>query len=318
MTLPPLPLVDGALFIDNSFLENLITCPRKLQYANLLKRIPSGDAPALNFGSCVHSALEYRYKTCRNEMPTEAQVEAQKRLIIDWFDKNPQAEDEPRSTNFAIDLMRHYNAKYPIEPFHLITNDKNEVMLEMSFALPLFEYFQPNGTERDVIPIIYTGRIDLPVVWDEQIIIIDHKTASTLGYNYFDQQRVSPQFEGYCWAFEQLTQKKVSGFCINALRSKELPTKPRGGIDAWWDEGLQRHKEYLKPGQLDEWKTNAIMMIKEFMWHYQNDYMPTKKKACTLYKKCPYYDVCYQQAADRPRALRSDSFQDNTWSPLTS
>jgi len=321
VNLPPLPLVDGAMLIDNSFIESLTTCPRKLEYNNLRKRIPSAERPALSFGTAIHLALEWRYKNCRNAQPTVMDEQDQAELLAAYFKDNPNPEDDHRQLNFAIDLVKHYNQRYAVEPFNLMTDKDGNVMLELSFAVPLFEFEleQRLGDavlDSKFIPVIYTGRIDLPVLWDNQIIIIDHKTTSLLGDYYFDSQRISPQYEGYAWAFEQLTGKQVSGYCINAIRTKAQPAKPRTGWDAWWEECFGRHKEYLKPGQLDEWKTNTIALIKEFFYHYQQDYMPQKKKACTMYGKCAYYDICYLPKENREANLHSDMFQNNEWSPL--
>lgn len=321
MNLPPLPLVDGALFIDNSFLEALTTCPRKLQYDRLLKRRPIAEKSALSFGSAIHLALEHRYKNLKNSSPTILDEQDQAELLQKYFASNIMPEEDHRQLNFAVELVKRYNAKYQVEPFNLLTDKDGKVMVELSFALPLFEYTLEERTDighyhQKQVPIYYTGRIDLPVLWDGQIIIIDHKTASMLGDYYFDSQRISPQYEGYSWAFEQLTGQKVSGFCINAIRTKAQPVKPRSSWDEWWNECFARHKEYLKPGQLEEWKKNTIALINEFFFHYQNDFMPQKKKACTMYGKCQYYDVCYLPEENRNVVLQSDQFTTNDWSPL--
>jgi hypothetical protein len=315
MNLPPLPLKDGALLIDNSFLERFTSCPRSLEYDRLLRRTPALEQPALNFGTAIHAALEYRYRHCKNEPPTPFdEQDIYDKVLEPFFAQTSQPEGDHRTLQFAMDIVKRYNSKYNTEPFRLMTDDKGEVMAELSFMLPL--YTQVDYSMAIAIPVFYTGRIDLPVLWDDQIIVGDHKTASQLGELYFNGQRIAPQFEGYCWAFEQLTGKKVDGYFINAIRTKEPAAKPRNGIDAWWDEGFQRHKEYLKPGQLDEWKVNTIAHVKEFFYHYQNDYMPQRKKACTMYGKCPYYDVCYLPSEQRNGELMSDKFRTNEWSPL--
>lgn len=326
MNLPPLPLVDGRLLIDNSFIEALTTCPRKLQYDRLLKRRPTLEKPSLTFGTAIHLALEWRYKNCKNEPMTVLDEQTLiEEVLTPFFTNNPQPDGDHRTLQFAIEIVKHYNQRYMVEPFKLVTDKDQKVMTELSFCLPLFE-FDPeqlfnNSKDFKVlannkIPIYYVGRIDLPVIWDEQVIIVDHKTSGMLGNFYFDGQKVAPQYEGYCWGFEQLTGLPVSGFCINAIRTKDMPAKPRSSWDMWWDEGFQRHKEYLRPGQLDEWKKNTIKLIEEFFWHYQNDFMPQKKKACTLYGKCAYYDVCYLPEPNREQVLNSDQFEENNWTPL--
>lgn len=133
---------------------------------------------------------------------------------------------------------------------------------------------------------------------------------------------------GNCWAFEQLTGKKVHGYAINAIRTL-MPTqatlngKPnRKGeiktLEAFWDESLQREWFYLSEGELDEWKNNTIDLIEEFFWHYSRGYMPMKTAWCVgKFGQCPYLDVCsLHPASDRKFMLESGNFQDNVWSPL--
>jgi hypothetical protein len=283
----------------------------------------------LNFGSAIHAALEYRYTHLKNQPVTSFdEQDIFDNVLKPHFDKNPQPDEDHRSLGFAFEVFKQYTHRYVQEPFQLITKEDGSVMAEMSFSVPLFDakvmlpdYVQ-NGEmilpakKETFIPVYYIGRIDLPVIWDGQLIILDHKTTSMLGAYYFDGQKVSPQFEGYCWAFEKLTGRMPAGYCINAIRTKEMPGKPRGTWDAWWDEGFARHKEYLRPTQLDEWYNNTCNLIEEYLWHYSRNYMPQRKKACTMYGRCPYYEVCYLSPESRSQVLMSDAFQDHDWSPL--
>ena len=321
-TLPPLPLKNGCLEIDNSFLEAFTSCPRKSQYANLQKRVSAGEKPALNFGSAIHRALEYRYTTFKNEPPSILdEQDIFDNALLPYFKVNPQPEEDHRTLEFAREIISMYNQRYAHEPFNLMLGEDGKVMAEISFSVPLFDYLY-NAPDNEYfkagqkIPIIYTGRIDLPVLWDNQIFIGDFKTAGSLGASKADEYKISPQFEGYCWAFQELTKKEVSGFFIRGIRTKAKPGNTKGGWDKWWDECFLSHKEYLRPGQLDEWKNNTINIIEEFFWHYSKGYMPQKKKACMMYGRCPYYDVCYLPEESRQQQLSSDQFQDNIWSPL--
>lgn len=330
MTLPPLPLIDGKLFIDNSFIELLTTCPRALQYNSLLRRIGAGENAALNFGTAIHHALEYRYRNYRNVSPDLFLEDELAVLLGAYFDEHPCPEDDWRNLNWAIEVMKKYNERYANEPFNLLVGDDGVPLVEMSFALPLFKYngwfLKPLG-EEPMIEVVYTGKIDLPVIWDDQLFIIDHKTTSMLGDQFFNEMRMSAQQKGYSWAFQTLTGRKVAGFCINAIRSKQPPQYVLNGAEkdyrgkkltptAWWQESLQRERVYLKDGDLDEWKDNLIHLVEEFFFNYQRAYFPMKTKWCAMYGKCQYYDVCSLAAPDRGLMLSSGLFANNVWTPL--
>lgn len=312
--LPDLPLEDGVFFIDNSFLEWLTTCPRGCEYNRLRKRIPAADRPSLNFGTAIHAALEHRYRYHQANIPDLELEKAQAQILEECFRQKPPPEDDFRNLNWAIEVNHKYNEHTSFEPFNLLLDNEGKPLVELSFALPLYVY-EASPTKR--IQIYYTGRIDLPTMWDGQIIVGDHKTTSILGTTFFDDLRVSPQQVGYCWAFQKLTGKKVSGFFINAIRVRPAPAKPKGGFEAWWAESFQRHKEYLLPHTLEEWHTNVIALIDEFFWHYSRQFFPQKKKwCCGKYGRCQYYDVCDTPPNHRGLMLSSTLFTDNIWSPL--
>lgn len=360
--LPPLPLIDGCMFIDNSLLESLTTCPRALQYSRLNRRISSADKPSLSFGSAIHLALEFRYRVAKDTRPDNILESSQANILSNYFSKNPAPIDDWRNLNWAVETIKRYNQRYPVEEFSLLKYDeprkcdkcegkgavntlsdivscpwcsgtgKNDVMVELSFAIPLFTWKQEYHTNSDdydetipfEIPVIYTGKIDLPVVLDGQLWILDHKTTSMLGGGFFDSLKKSAQQRGYVWAFEQLTGKQLSGFIINAIRTKEPPlyvkdegTKGKKSSVDWWQESLQREKFYTRPENLVEWKTNTIALISEFFYHYQQGLFPMKTSwCCGKYGKCQYFDVCDLAEKDRGLYLESGLFQDNDWSPL--
>lgn len=340
MTLPPLPLIDGVLFVDNSFLDRMV-CYRETQYAMLQRRIPTGVNAAINFGTAGHLVWEHRYKTYGTRPPDEKLEAEQVELLTKFFADNPPPEGDRRDLNYAIELfVKRYNKRYAVETFELFQNDKGEPLVELSFALPLFK----QGT----LQIFYNGRIDLPVREHNRVIIYDNKTASNLNQYYFEGERVSPQYEGYCWSFEQLTGIAVDGYCINGVRTAEKPEyvlkweAKRSALDAfedtpleapvifdangkkksdpkvWWHEAFQRDKVYLRPGQLDAWKQNTIVLIEEFFWHYSRGYLPQRKKWCVgKYGKCGYYEICHGLPEEqRELVLNSGMFIDNNWSPL--
>ena len=317
-----LPLTKGALLIDNSFLEDFISCPRKAQYRYMQRRIPSGERNALNYGTAIHTALEYRYVQWNNSSPSPSQRQELTHVLQDYFGKNPCSEEDWRSVEFADETITEYLKRYNVEPFRLICDIDQHPMAELSFSVPLYVH-RATLTDIDgsrfeqVIPIVYTGRIDLVVLWDNQLGIVDHKTSGMLGNTFIELHRVAPQFEGYCWALQKITGHEPSFFLINGIRTKNKPLKPAGGWDKWWDESFLRHKEYIKPGQLEEWRLNTIALIEEFFFHcVDKQYMPQKKKACTMYGKCPYYDVCYLPTSQRESELNSDKFTTNEWTPL--
>lgn len=118
--LPPLPLINGALLVDNSMLELLTTCPRQLEYNKLHKRISANESPSLTFGSAIHLGMELRYKTCGN-LPTDPVYDSNiSSLLEKFFLAHPVPVEDYRNFNWALQVLHRYNAKYQQEEFDLL------------------------------------------------------------------------------------------------------------------------------------------------------------------------------------------------------
>lgn len=315
-------LRDGALYVDNSFIEGLTTCPRALAYSRIQKRIRSGSKPALNFGSAIHLALEYRYKNYAHCIPDPTLLDEQVSLLTKYFAENPPEENDYRTLNWAIEVIKRYNQRYEIEQFQLLTDKDENILVELSFAIPLYTHVTAQGRK---IPVIYTGRIDLPVKMNDAVVIIDHKTTSMLGSQFSTGMALSAQQRGYCWAFNQLTGLPVSGYTVNAIRVKEPPmylidptSKRRGSstIEQWWNESFVRENYTIRAGDLDEWKNNVIHLVEELFHHLETNYMPMKTAWCNKFGQCQYFDVCTLPREDRGVMLSSGLYLDNIWDPL--
>lgn len=330
----PLPLVENALFIDNNFLEGFQTCPRATEYSKLRKRTLATARPALSFGSAGHLALDLRYKLCGADIVDDiakADLEAQQvDLLQRYFIANPPPENDFRTLNWAIEIfVTRYNMRYAKEPFNLVNDADGKVFVERSFAVPFlavskntytirpFVSFENVNVECEFI-VVYIGRIDLPILKDNSIYIMDHKTSSQIGDSAWDTLRISPQQVGYAWAWYKSTGIMPLGFAVNLIRVKTQPAKPVGGLAKWWEESFSRNYEYLNPSDpFGEWEQNTTALIEEFLWHHQRSYFPMKKSWCVgKYGKCQFYNVCYSPFHDRLELLASQEYVDNNWSPL--
>ena len=330
--LPSLPLRDGALYIDASgWLENLTSCMRKLQYSQLNSRIKSDEGTALSFGTAIHLAMELRYQVYGTGPINENYWLLLNDILLKHFSEHPCPVDDWRNMNWTMELVRHYLDRYPTEDFSLLEYEKpvdDKVrMVELSFAVKLFDW--QNFGIADLppaVPIIYIGRIDLPIMLHVQLLITDHKTSSIMGASVFDNLNMSDQQKGYCWAFQEATGMKVHGYMPNVIRSKEPPqyvleNRPYKGKtqnpEQWWSESFQRDFHYLGEGELAEWKSNTISKVEEFLWHYSRGYLPMERTACTRFGRCQYFEVCtIYPPEERGKMLFSNAFKDNNWTPI--
>src|SRR6266481_6519598 len=161
-SLPPLPLIDGHLFIDNSAMEYLNSCHRAAEYSFIRQRKLAEDRSALSFGKAIHLAVEERYKQVGSRKVTEETRTAQRLILTEHFQKEPAHFDDHRTEEFANRVIDEYNEEYPTENFKVLPE-----FIEKSFAVEVGKIGE--------ITIIYTGRIDLIVEEQGHLINVDHK-----------------------------------------------------------------------------------------------------------------------------------------------
>lgn len=298
----PLLLRDGAFFIDNSSMEKVITCPRSALFYMAQKRELAGRSDALNFGSGMHEGMAVRYKDFFHfGFNDKDSMDRQIKAITDHFDKNPQDSETFRTVDRAIDMMLKYDKTYKVEPFIVHSNDTSP-LVEIPFAVPI-------GQVEDV-PIIWTGRIDAVIFWDRLLWILDHKTTSIFGGTYFEQFRNASQFIGYCWAYEQISGQRVNGVLINALAIRKIT--PTGKPVEFARERIDYNRD-----QIDEWQTNTMHVIKNFLQMAAEEYFPAHTAWChNKFGTCQYFEVCTLPIAQRPILLGSRAYKDVTWNPL--
>lgn len=325
-----LPLIDDALFIDNSSLERFTTCPRSAQYYICNKRESSDERIALSFGKAIHKILEARYKHNPNvvtKVPgisehdtNEIMLAAARDAFADW--KNDDAE-EFRNFSTAVTFIEKYNSHYPMEGFEVLRLPDGNPAIEVPFAVPLGE-LEINGPllvrnpagdiaekEFSTLKIIWTGRIDLIIKREGNIFLMDHKTTSMMGPQYFKEFDLSSQVYGYVWAASKLLNTRISGFLVNALAFRK-PT-PKGK-----PYEFQRYPVSVDTSLVSEWVDDCLHIVSDFIEQARRGYMPKHTKWCVgKYGPCPYIPICsLPPQGGREIMLSSGNYKDVLWNPL--
>lgn len=308
--LPPLPLVDGCLIIDNSTLEKFTTCPRSYNFYGLHKRELAETRMPLVFGEAVHQALEYRYGHAVDAYEPEFMdvKQGMKDILEEALREVAIPPDDHRTIGFGHDLIEAYckYGEYQVEPFQVMSvtiDGRTRLANELPFMIPL-------ATLRG-IPVFWSGRIDLIVKWsDGEESHLDHKTTSRLGESYFDDYKNDQGQIGYAWAKWKLTGEMPKGFTINAICCRK-PTRTGVMFE------FQRRRFALDPERILEWEENVCWVISDLLQMYENGRFPAHTKWCAgKYGPCPYLDVCTLPLSSRGMLLQGPLYKDVTWSPL--
>ena len=301
-------------FIDNSTLERFTTCKRSYLYYGLHKRETRQIGSALSFGTLIHSCLDLRYRwlakhatrsTDSTIYKTEVET-AQHHLIEEHFKNNPIDISDHRTAAMAREVCSIYDWTYAQEPFSVATSDKGPIV-EVPFAVPLgIVHYRSIPVQ-----IMWTGRIDLGVEWDDgKFMHGDHKTTSMGGEQYFESFINDQGQIGYCWATQKILNLQVSGFFINALVVRK-PTKTGTSIE------MMRRRYYVEQERIDEWEYNTLQLVSSLFEDHAAERFPMETKWCVgKFGRCSYLDICSVNPSGRLPILYSNLFGDVVWSPL--
>jgi hypothetical protein len=316
---PHLPIVDNKLFIDNSTINTITTCPREAQYSYLQKRVSAGEKPALNFGEAIHLALAHRY-TVDPQYTRESTEREMLDILTTYFGNHPPPEGQYRNLDLATKIVKKYNEHYACETFKVATlND--QIAVEIPFAVRLGDLHLPPFDSP--IDLVYCGRIDMCVIEDDHLYTLDHKTAFQFGDSFWSEQSMSAQHLGYCWAIWQMTGTLPTGYIINGIRTRQPLKRDENGVSKRSqradveDTDLERQHFYVDTDKLDEWKENTLSIVHNYCLNVLASNHPMHRKNCvSKYGKCQFFEVCSLPTTQRDMLLASDLYTDQTWSPL--
>lgn len=310
--LPPFPLVDGHLIIDNSALE-LLKCPRLFENQWLRRRVLATSRAGRNFGSTVHVGMAVRYREC-GSAPCSLEATSNAHLAMQqWLQENPQPLEDFRDFNHACLVLSEYNKHYQEEPFTILKNREGLPIVEASFALP---FGKVNG-----YPVIYAGKVDLGIEDNNGVWSFDTKTAFMFGEGWEKSMQMDSGQLGYDWALRQAVPPgmKVNGYVINGVRIR----RPKKGdeykgvapVDA---SDFVRLPFFVSDETIDEWWENTMHSIEVIMHWYERGYFPQRRSQCVgKYGVCDMFDVCSVGPSSREGILyESGTYEENTWSPL--
>jgi len=256
--------------IDYSQLQTFITCPRKyqLRYIDKLKKIKYDERDLhQDFGHCIHKALEIYYK--------DNSIEKAK----DWFTLNFNGLDTEKAKTPANGLLlldRYYNY------YQTPTNELSDTHLK-TLEVEITDTYNIGNIE-------YTVKIDRIVESNAGIFVLDHKTTSSIPYNYFYQFDPNMQVSGYC-LYAQQRYGQCSGMIIDAIclghRERAYKGEPAGFWCNFVRDIVNRNKQ-----QLQDFEQNVIDWSSRLQTSIDMNKFPKNENACHQFKGCGFRELC--------------------------
>jgi hypothetical protein len=332
---------EALLEIDNSSLEYQATCDKKAEWALVFSRI-GVPSYALTYGGAVHKALEAYYRSklpSQHEAYKEFDFQSTLTEVHKIFEATPPPLGHWRNFDKLCGMFGRYVEDYaPVADRFL-----KYVECEQAFSLPLTTIDIPDkalpykkeilfdnpdsiedewlhssgvGVHIDKIHIAWTGLIDNIVDCDGRIFILDHKTTSVEGEDFWKDFELRSQFYGYVYVAQKLLGRQVAGAIPNVIYGREDAKTP-AGLKTQREKEFSRRYIEMKPELIEEWSHNTINILEDFINNLVHARWPMKTFACTnKFGICQFHDVCTLKPEQRLLMLMTNQYQTNIWNPL--
>lgn len=308
---------------DNSTIETYTTCPQKFEYRILRGLVPRVQARSLVFGTALHEALAAWYRTAKDDfekvakklkraieeldpqgllyaplLPTDGKLTTfdirQELAVLIGLKALPEITDaqagDHRNFKLLEEIMRSYCNVYKHEPFEILHVEKG------------FAFFLDENT-------LYSGLMDLIIRWQGKIIIMDHKSTSSI-FNFGENFSPNQQMSGYIAGMKASLADEVSNeACINAIQV----SKRKAGIKP---EDFQRFPNiHREDSQLEEFAENVLLIMADIRRDLERGRYEMRQSSCHHYGGCPFRPVCRVVPANREIVIQN--FYDvKYWDPL--
>lgn len=312
--------------INFSSLDVINTCGRKAYYQLACGWKSKDESAPLVFGSSIHKALEVWY-SARPEARILPKSKANDKGAIaanaglELLDGG-ENEDGTKRKDFLADFRDNPEGIFAACMFefgksmrplaNLDAGDIRSVPSGVKILNNYFKSFKDDGLEvivdahgplverqmravmyeDDKIKIIFHGTCDLGVINPQsgKPVIMDHKTARSVGTDFFNRIKPNHQYTGYIWLAREVLGLDVRTFCVNGLQTAKTVHNVARQFTDRSDEDIA------------ELKMAVIEACKRYKdWSDAGLWPMNSPQPCTMYGGCSFRRVC-----EVPQALREN------------
>jgi len=282
--------------IDYSSLSSYLDCPREFFFKYILHLRSSVSNLDLVFGSCWHYGMEEAYNALQQDREVDHQELTD--IAVKAFNSMWKVEGEPhfnaeiafpKSPARAADMYSKFFATQNYLP-----DDMEVLGVEAPVSISL-------GTLGGKTLPNYIGKLDLALGNDDELLVVDHKTAKFVNDITFAGYESSYQTDGYITAGSMYYNKLPSIRYSVALCQKTKidfsaydVRRPPAAIDRFISE-LILHVNRIH-ADLDLYEVESSGKSASNRNYIQQSFPRTSGYACTKYfRKCAYYDICHMR-----------------------
>lgn len=326
---PFLPNTSIQFAWDSTSIGYFKTCPRLYQYIIINGWVPHDESIHLRFGGEFHNTVQ-DYEVCRSEgLSHEASIhfaigalmERTSDWVVDLTSKAARYKNRNSLVGLMVDYFDHYGESDPAQTY-IKADGRPAVELSFRFELD----FGPKNLRETVLengeialedaglpaqPYLLCGHLDRVVTFNDQLLVMDHKTTTkTLSTYWFDQWEPSNQMTLYTLAGKVVLNAPIKGVIISGAQL--LLEEPNRFV---------RGFTYRTQDQLDEWLGDLGILLRTAETYAEVNYWPMNDTACDKYGGCQFRGICSKSPSVREKFLAADFVQlpeEERWNPLKS
>ena len=305
---------------DSTSLGYLKTCPRLYQYTILEGWTSRNESIDLYFGGEYHAALQ-DYEIQRSQgldhetalhVCVHALMERTAGWVVDPSAKAAGYKNRSSLVGLVVDYLDHYGASDPAETY--IKEDGRPAVelsfrFEIGFGPEAATPVENDGGYPSAQPYLLCGHLDRVVSFNDQLMVIDHKTTTkALSSHWFAQWEPSNQMTLYTIAGKVVLNVPIRGVIISGAQL--LLEEPNRFV---------RGFTYRTQDQLDEWLNDLAILLRTAEGYAEASYWPMNDTACDKYGGCRFRGICSKSPAVRDKFLAADFTQlppEDRWNPL--
>lgn len=321
---PFLPNSRVQFAVDSTTLGLMKSCPRLYELTILEGWQAKSESIHLRFGIEYHTALqEYDVSRANGVEHEDAIMDVVTALCgraWDWVVDRESKAGKYKNRDTIISLVLDYLDHFIDDPAqtYIKADGKPAVELSFRFELPFgptlghSSFDSPSEwTEGLSQPYLLCGHLDRVVRFNDQLLVMDHKTTTTtIGSYYFDQYEPDNQMSLYTLAGNVVLDTPIRGVVVSAAQI--MLSEPNRFV---------RGFTYRTPDQTQEWLNDTQILLQTFESYARLNYYPMNDKFCSMYGGCKFRQICSKDPHVRERFLKTDFIkleEDERWNPLRS
>jgi hypothetical protein len=292
--------------VNASSLAILQSCARKAEYILHRNLRPKFEAPATLFGSAIHRALQVFYSAPMAERKLNQRMARE--LTKDFELMALSGEPAPHDHVSYKAGLAFLEAAHPLRALpsedkrslangmwilshYFKTHDGDSYEIYKDGAGPFVERtLQGKLIDEGDLVINVFGTIDMALVdaGTGQIVIVDHKTTSQVGKDFYNRLKPNHQYSCYVWLANHVLGLSTQRFMVNGIEVKAKPKTDRGSPPQFPRQITSRTDE-----DLDEFRDAIHFYVKSYLqWMRSGKWPMGHVDACGQWGGCSFLKIC--------------------------